>query len=395
MKTIAHLADCHFTDGEKEERVWEAARSVGESIEKIKPDLIIIAGDLQHRRQVLDGKSAVNPLIQFLKFLGDIAPVIALYGNIEHDPEGSLEFIKTLRTNFPIWVYDKPCVAEIFEHEQIGDGGEIVRHPIGTEIKSAGQFLVSILPYPTKEIFLAGKEESSMAEVNQLVITEIEKLMLYYKAISQSNPKAISILCGHGNIDDAILENGQKIIGKDIVIPKAVIDESGCDIKCFGHIHLQQGYYCGSMYHINFGEPQPRTFRVYRIDEKTKEFTTENVPINATNISLHEVKYADGKLFDEKYSENDWLDANLRVRAYLTKDQREVITDEDISRMYQGYKTIDVERLTIAEFRARSATISKAVTLRDKIIEWGKVSGTEINDQVLEFADETEKANMQ
>ena len=190
MKTIAHLADLHFSDGEKEERVWEAAHSVGESVENLKPDLIIIAGDLQQRRQVLDGKSAVNPLIQFLKFLGDIAPVIALYGNIEHDPEGSLEFIKTIRTNFPIWVYDKPCIAEVFEHDQIGEGGEIVRHAIGTEFITGGQFLVPILPYPTKEIFLAGKDASSMAEVNQLVIDEIKKLMLYYKAIAKSNPKA-------------------------------------------------------------------------------------------------------------------------------------------------------------------------------------------------------------
>ena len=60
--------------------------------------------------------------------------------------------------------------------------------------------------------------------------------------------------------------------------------------------------------------PSPVPFRVYRMTQKTKQFTTENVPINATNISLHEVKYADGKLFDEKYEEKDWLDANLRVR---------------------------------------------------------------------------------
>ena len=89
MKTIIHIGDLHMVDGEKAVRVKEASESVMASIEKIQPDLILIPGDLFHYRQVVDGNSALNPLIYFLTFLGNIAPLIAVYGNRSHDPEGS------------------------------------------------------------------------------------------------------------------------------------------------------------------------------------------------------------------------------------------------------------------------------------------------------------------
>ena len=102
----------------------------------------------------------------------------------------------------------------MFDDIQMSEGGLIRSHDIGTEIKAGGQFLVSILPYPTKEIFLAGKDASSAEEVNQLVIDEIKKIMLYFRAVAQANPQSISILAGHANIDDAVLRTDKRSSAK-------------------------------------------------------------------------------------------------------------------------------------------------------------------------------------
>ena len=64
-----------------------------------------------------------------------------------------------------------------------------------------------------------------------------------------------------------------------------------------------------------------------------------------------------------------------------------------LSAVFPGAFSYKVEFITIPDERVRSEQISKAKTLREKVIEYGRVTEKPIPEEVLRKADEVEREN--
>ncbi len=87
--TIVQLSDIHIRE------IGDRERKSIEIIKEVKPDLIVITGDL------LDNKDMEKTAVKYLTELGSIAPVLIVYGNWEHSSGINLEDIakQAIKTN--------------------------------------------------------------------------------------------------------------------------------------------------------------------------------------------------------------------------------------------------------------------------------------------------------
>jgi len=87
----------------------------------------------------------------------------------------------------------------------------------------------------------------------------------------------------------------------------------------------------------------------------------------------------------------DWINAELRVRIHLTKEQSTSITDADVYNKYQGAWSYHIERILIPEERLRSEEIGSAVTLQEKMKEWAFTINKDLPSEVFAIANEVEQ----
>jgi DNA repair exonuclease SbcCD ATPase subunit len=82
MNKIAHLSDIHIRNTQYHDEYRVVFDNLYKSLRKSQPDLIYIAGDLFHSKQVLSPES-VKLASEFLSNLAEVAPVLIILGN--HD----------------------------------------------------------------------------------------------------------------------------------------------------------------------------------------------------------------------------------------------------------------------------------------------------------------------
>ena len=112
---ILHVGDPHFS-----KNLLDKCLAVSRQIESIaqekNPDLIVIPGDLQDKLLTVEDGSAYSEMLQHIQNLAEIAPIAILYGNATHDPVGSLEPLKLLKTKHPICISDYPQTIYLHHH---------------------------------------------------------------------------------------------------------------------------------------------------------------------------------------------------------------------------------------------------------------------------------------
>ncbi len=391
---IVHIADEHW-DQDKLPKCQPSAEFIEQVCVKLKPDIIFIAGDLQNRRQYLSGSSAVLPMINHVIALANIAPLVIIYGNAEHDSPGSLDFIPSLETENPIHVSSRAETVLFTDGKFLPFEWDHVDQRI-VDIRTASCML-HLFPYPTKQWFLAGKENLSIDESNQLIQNELRKIFQGFGVLSMEATCPV-FLVGHCNVYCAKLSSGQTLLGQDILVSKHDLELARADYYALGHIHKAQDvgpnmYYSGSTYHCNSGETEKKQFNVVDIDKHGQEFfTVDEVEIPSVPLSLHEAEWDTKSGWSDEQPEKDWAGAELRIRVHVTKECGDMLTDEQIQNNYPGAHSYQIERIIIPEERVRAAQIVKAKTLPEKVQEWGNVIDKEIPPEVLEMAGEVERS---
>ena len=397
MFRLVHTADWHF-EADKIDKCMDSANFIINKLRDLKPDLHVIAGDYWNRRQTLTSSSAVIPALETMRALAEISPVVLIYGNEAHDAAGSYEIFRNLDTKFPIYVADRAETIALMFDSDYGTWFQPLRGAEGI-----AEAIIHLFPYPTKQWFLAGKENISIDESNTLIQDALRKIFTGFGAITMEAYCPV-IFVGHCNVSGALLSSGQTLLGQDIMISKHDLELARADYYALGHIHKAQEvgpsmWYSGSIYHCNFGEVESKRINVVSWFEKTPErqhveIAFETIP--SRPLSLHELNWDEYSgpepMFWDPNDACDWEGAELRVRVNATKEKHALITDPEIESRYRLAHSITIERIITPEERIRSSEIVKAKTLPEKVFEWGSSIQKEIPADVLTLAGDVERS---
>jgi DNA repair exonuclease SbcCD nuclease subunit len=395
---IIHISDEHW-DADKLEKCQASHEFILSKVRESKPDLVISTGDFWNKRQTMSNASAFLYGITAVREIADLAPLVIISGNAEHDSPGSIGWFNTLETKYPIYATERAetiMFAEVDNHPSFLKMDEIEKNP-----RTRPLALVHLFPYPTKAHFLAEAGNLSIDESNKLIQEALRQMFLGMGLLSDEVQCPV-ILAGHCNVSGAMLSTGQILLGQDIMINKHDLELARADYYALGHIHKAQAitermHYAGSTYHCNFGETEKKSFNLVEIldTEAPRGLVFSRIEIPSRPLSLHEceIKVGIEPIKDMNPSEQwkDWIDAELRIRVYETKEQHGQINDDELKEYYSGAYSYTIERITIPDERIRSNEIAAtAMNLVDKVKIWSKVIGKELPEEVLVLAAEIE-----
>lgn len=401
MLRIIHISDQHW-EAEKLEKCQFSHEFILSKIKELKPNLIIITGDFWNRKQTLNKASAFLFAIRSLKEMADVASIAIISGNAEHDAPGSIAWFNQLETKYPIYATERAetiMFAEVDNHPTFLKLDEIEKNP-----RTRPLVLLHLFPYPTKAHFLANAGNLSIDESNHLIEEALRQLFVGM-GLQSDTVQCPVIFAGHCNVSGAMLSTGQILLGQDIMVNKHDLELARADYYGLGHIHKAQEitpkmHYAGSVYHCNFGETEKKSCNLIEFDRENNladPGILEKIEIPSRPLSLHECEIVEGNLTDmnPKEQHRDWIDAELRIRLYTTKEQAGQVTDDQLKAFFSNAFSYQVERITIPDERIRSSQIASAMTLVDKLLEWGKAIDKEIPADVLELAGELERSAVQ
>jgi exonuclease SbcD len=373
---VLHLADLH--DHLTGPRVGECRRildHVALTAKDIKPDAIIIAGDLYDRRSMPEERLF---LAEFLCHLAAIAPVYAINGN--HD---DLIDVKLFRAEYgwndDIEVITEPCVRYI------------ERGPA-----------LAFLPWPNlAHLAVTAPAGSSIAIRREAARAALLDIVRGFRVESGIAPDKPSILIAHMPVTGATMDSGQPVSGGDeIALSADELLESGAAGVALGHIHLRQQmksldgrpvFFAGAPFRCNFGESRGMKGGLLWdwIDGKW-QVTPWDLP--ARDMVLLEGKWSDGKIMEKYDPEKDFTfdlqDAEVRFRIEFPSEDRDAVRaalDEKKKELEAaGAFSVTIDERPIVISRTRCSEITAARTTSDKVIAWAQAVGLEVPPGALE-----------
>lgn len=101
-KVIFHMADIHFSNNTKE----SLFRKILEKVYDIKPDYIMITGDLIDQPSITKDRIRIKKFVNFLSCMGDVSKVLISIGNHDAYDDDDLKFFKKINELKNIYVLD-------------------------------------------------------------------------------------------------------------------------------------------------------------------------------------------------------------------------------------------------------------------------------------------------
>jgi DNA repair exonuclease SbcCD nuclease subunit len=233
-----------------------AVESIIDQARTIKPDLIVLPGDIYDGKSEPDHRNLASSLIQKLAAIAD---VVIVKGN--HDERKDLLILGSLKAEHSITVYESP-------------GFRTYPYPIPVTCH--------YLPWMTKAAWIAGNagKDAGIQAGNE----SVSLLALHFLRIQVSKcSSGINLLFSHLMVSGAKAENHQPLLGEGITLGYHDLVEAGFDAGAFGHIHLAQPFgdrdqgspefrYAGAPVALNYGESSKnKSFCV--LDTETLAFT--------------------------------------------------------------------------------------------------------------------------
>lgn len=375
MLKIAHFADLHASAKTKDE-AFKMLKFILDYCKNEKVDYIINAGDIFDGQTVLGDKDIAGELLSILS--NTPAPIIHIEGTKSHDNPGAVNIFKWLNMHDEIdhYMYTKPDT--------------ILLNP---DYKTGAGIYVSVLPAPTKS-FLAQGYEGSPEGLNQYLQQKLRDILAGFGAKAAESRKP-HILIAHITVTGSEASTGQVMLGGDMMVSVTDLNLANADYVALGHIHKAQQpslprhiSYAGSPYHLNFGELELKGFKIVTFDDNGKLADIEFIETPSRPRQVIDVRIEDGKLV---WSEDVHSNADTRIRVYAPQhilDANDWKSEVELHGMEAN--SLKIEAIPQAENRIRSAEIDKAKTLREKLLELGRVKNIEFPESVLQKADQLE-----
>ena len=398
---ILHLADLHFRATKFKDIVIAHNDSL-QIAENENVDLIVIAGD------IWDGSTANTAGAMFSKFVSmvndyaNIAPVAIIYGTPTHDVSGSLEIFESQLNTFGITLL-QPGQPYFYNNT----GPTIEKSPEVAGIKSS--LLLLGVPEPSKKHIVSNIESKGKTATEAAVRQEMHSFFLGLTAIRKEHQRLPCILLYHGQVAGSKMQNDQIIDrGSGISITYDDLAVVGADYYALGDIHEPQqigdlpAYYPGSFYNTSFGETHRPGCNIVEINYSQRDLFTEKdkkVDIRRKLFNLpqqvkEKVEY-NNLIVDQLAFGDSYAGKRVWIEVRCTKEQAHSLDIKDLTVKLIKAGAEENSRITldiIATETVRAAEITEQKNLRDKVIVWAEASGKEIDDRLLEKADELEES---
>lgn len=410
--TIIHTADWHVCD----EKLEDARKCLGHltaKAEKIKPDLIVIAGDIYNHRQVRQESEAARLAFSTIKTLANVSPVAILLGTPSHDGQAPL-LTSAINEDYPVWVANLPeamllCVEKFGSEvmfSKLSDRPPDTMEPVA---------FISAVPAFTKQYF---QTASDIQTSDQEIATALGNIFAgfggQYHDWSRGTKRSVPhILMGHWAIGGAFVHpaQAQALTGLEIEVARAHIALAKPSIVCMGHIHAQQKlgsniFYPGSLFATDFGEMEAKGFYFHAL-----QLAGEGAPWGVVGSEfIHTPSPLLIKIVSDLYAVKQDATANvvlLQALKGLSPNPNAIIRHE--IRIYQDMAhTIDetliretvAQKLGPREYQmnisrmprpnVRSARVLHVESLRDKLQARAEIINEPVSEEILLKADALE-----
>lgn len=389
---ILHTADWH-TQGKGIEESRSVLGHLVEQAAIICPDLIVVAGDLTHRSDIRMESESAMLTVETVSQLSIIAPVAIVAGTKFHDGNipAIIEYVK--QTN-PVFVATGP--------EQIALTGVNTFEPVAYD--GMTKAILSFLPPPTKKFLNA---DSGIVSSDHELSEALNPIFVWMGNTAGEFEKP-HIVIGHWTVRGAAISETQQMIGRDVEITVDQILSAKPTVACLGHIHYAQQirnhpiFYSGSVYRVDFGEPEEKGFYVHTC-EGNQLVKSEFHKLPARQLHRYRIDFTDekneisdlDKLLFGDFNKDRILEANVRVDLIVWQDERHAIDKENIENIFltAGADAVAVHVKVIPRANVRASSILKVERLREKVQARADMIGDTISDSILEKCDMVEDEN--
>ena len=361
MIRIAHASDLHCSERHRLDD-WKALHGVFvEQMEEAKVNLILLAGDLFHARST---PAERNAMAEFLIAASRVAPVVIAKGN--HDAAGDLDIFGRLGGDARVTVMDRPGVERIWPvYGRAGAAGSSTR--------------VIALPWFDKAHLVAGLDATQDAQTTANATVDAARSLLTTLRAHASEARAagdIPILVGHVMLGGSVVSTGQVLIGQGVELSPSDILDVGCEYAALGHIHKAQSWfagrvaYSGSTWRQNFGEAEPKGWRLVTFDDEGKFAGAEFMELPARNIVLIEADFTRNERI--QYEMENIPGSLVRVRYLVAAEKLHEVDEAHIREqlLSDGAHEVTLEAIVEHQARVRSELIVEAKDSWSKIEAW-------------------------
>lgn len=378
---LLHLADLHLhLSGPRSAECRRILDHVAEHAGDVRPDAIVIAGDVFDRRSTPEERLY---LASFLSALGDVAPVEIIHGN--HDSVEDIELFGRLDDD-AIHVWARPIVAQV------------------------GGCSLAVLPWPNLgHLASAMGPQASIADRRTGARTALLDLLRGLRADLGLRPGVPSILVGHLPVIGASMDSGQPVAGgNEIALSVDELLECGAAGVALGHVHLRQQmrssdgrpvWYAGAPFRGSFGEATGGKGGLVW-EWEGDHWRVEPWAVPARRMILIDMEWTDvgdgeggppvGLTYDSgEDSDNaiDLGDAEVRLRFAFPSDVREAarIQAAEMCTAYlsAGAHSVTLDPQPIIVQRTRCAEIATARTTAEKLAAWAQATGVEVPEGAM------------
>lgn len=375
---IAQISDIHYAP----ETLVEVDRCFSYAIDQAiarNCQAAILSGDLFDHRLDLHSPAVAHVLMR-VRDLADAMPVLILQGTFSHDAPGSLDVFKTLGGNFQVCVADRIQQVALVRHAAPPVWNQSAGAAF-TTIPPEAELLVSCLPSVNKGAVaaLVGAEAAAEA-VGDHVLSLLRSWAPPNLAARAA--EVPTVVTAHGTVSGCITEHGVPMAGLDHEFTTGALFAAEASACMLGHIHQHQEWerdgrriaYPGSIGRLHFGELADKGFLIWEVD--TVQATAEFVVTPAKRLIQIEF---DGPPDMAHLSEAaaSAAGAHVRIRFAIDEEHRHSVDKDAIRALFAAAIECKIEGRINPIQRSRSAGISRAVSLSEKLWKWCETTNTE------------------
>ena len=401
MIRIAHASDIHYC--EKHLQWVDKAMSafVEAAIGDPEIECAILSGDT-FDHQVHSHEPAFNAALAQIARLADHMPVLVLQGTFSHDRPGSLDPLRYLDRDYPIFVADRICQVMLAGGEWFASKGfRLEQEELERPLRGDGvQLVVSCLPsiHRGQVKAIVGDDGDPAALIEQ-VCEGWSSVNLEARAAGIP-----TVLTTHGTVNGSVTESRYAMISPDHEFTPGALFAAEASAVMVGHIHAHNHWehqgrhiaYPGSLTRLIHGHHDPTYWLRWEVGTEASQFECRETP----GRELIDITF-DGPPDMEKLRQAapDCAGAYVRVRWSIDEEHRDSVDPAAMREILAGAEEVKLEGRINPVQRTRAEGLTRTESLADKLAMWGQVTETETDPlqerlqdlQVMEVEALTEK----
>lgn len=361
---LAHLSDTHVQDGNRLDELAQVLDAFIEECRRARVDLVVHSGDVFHKK---NNATEENVFADFVRRVAEIAPMVIVKGN--HDSARDLEIFGKLETSKPVLVFERPGTIEI-----------------------AGAGILATPWFDKAHLVATLAADIDQQQTNQLAIEAAKRLLitLSAQATAFKSRGLVPIHVAHILAAGSQTSTGQTLIGTTVELAIGDLLDVCAAYTALGHVHLTQVWgegriaYAGSPIRQNFGEPEPKGFRLVEIENES--LRNDFVELPARKIELFEADLTDLTNSEATASllqiPEHISGSMVRLRYRVRPQDMPFVDEAAIERALRaaGAHDVKIEAVVVQENRLRSELITVARTTIEKIEAYWEAKGINLDE---------------